>query len=102
MANLVCAKLRRHPHEFRSHRAIKMFATFAYPTGTNWNSIGDVDNLTKFTKDALEATGIISNDRYIQSNDCDRVVEHPVGSLTEMLATTGGIIIILKVIKQHA
>ncbi len=99
--NLLFEEFHHHPQEFRSHRAIKMFATFAYPSGTNSNSVGDVDNLTKFTKDALEAAGVIANDRDIETDCCDRVVDHPAGSMTEMLATTGGIIIILKVKKQQ-
>ena len=78
-----------------------MTATFVYPSGTNSNSVADVDNLTKFAKDALEAAGVIANDRDIEADDCKRVVDHPADSMTEMLATTGGIIIMLKVKKQQ-
>ena len=81
IGNLLFEEFQRHPQEFRSHRAIKMVATFAYPSGTNSNSVGDVDNLTKFTKDALEVAGVIVNDRDIEIDCCNCVVGRLLGFL---------------------
>ena len=100
--NLLFAQLCCHPEELRGERTVWMTLIFAYPAGTNLNSVGDFDNLTKFATDAIEAAGIVSNDRQIRGGVIDRVVDHPAGSMTEKLAGTGGYIFILHVNKQEA
>ena len=89
------------PSWFKESSRLHLHCFCIFPDGVrNPGDAADIDNLMKLVFDALQSSGLIKDDKDVQSIFAKKITDHAPTDSTYFLRETGGYFMSLKVLRE--